>query len=208
MGNIVTVWIQSQGVQFLVGQFQAKKVEESNWDSFSQSVLQRKENITRENYIKESFSHPEMKRTAQLLSEGKKINGDHWKHLMKTYLWKLTINDKYELKDYLASYLNGEQLYIYAGENQLEKARPAPYELEVYFYGNGHGLQHFSLRFDKKEILEGFMKMALTAPMDSPIDFHLEISDDLKQLTAFLIKGNTKIELHKIKGSRERLYYN
>lgn len=206
--GLVTVWIISSGTQFLLAQFQANKVEEPNWDYFSQRALQLNRKFTREEYIKEILSRPEMRQTAQELSDGKKPSSAFWKQLMKTYNWQLTLSDGFILKDYLAWYLNGEQFFTYTLDNQLAKKRPVPYDLNIYFEGNGHSLQRFNLVFDKEEIKQAFTQMSLTPPLEQPINFHLQISKDLKKAGAFLIKGDNKIELHKVKGARVKLYNN
>ncbi len=207
-GGLVTVWIRGGhgSEQFLLAQFQAKKVEEPNWDYFSQRVLKRQKTISREDYIKEVLSRPTMQQTAKELAEGKKPSSEYWQQLMKTYPWQLTLSEGFTLKGYSTWYQNGEKYYTYQQDNQLAKNRPVPRDFTFYFEGNGHTLQRFDFIPDAEEIKQAFAEIALTSPLEAPIDLHLEISKDIKQLDAFLIKGDTKIELKNIKVRRVRLY--
>lgn len=205
-GGLVTVWIGNGAEQFLLAQFQAKKVEEENWDYFSQRVLKRQQKISREDYIKEIFSRPTMQQTAKELGEGKKPSSTYWQQLMKTYPWQLTLSEGFTLKGYSAWYLNGEKYYTYQQDNQLAKNRPVPRDFTFYFEGNGHTLQRFDFIPDPEEIKQAFATLALTPPLDEPMNLHLVIAKDIKNLDAFLIKGDNKIELKHIKVRRVRLY--
>lgn len=204
-GGMVNVWVTSTGEQYLIAQFQAKKVEESNWDDFSKKVLVGRD-ISRQDYIKQSLVHPSMSQTKQELEKGKPLNASFWQKLMKTYQWQLIINKDFILTDYLAWYVNGEKFFTYQNDNQLSQKRAVPYDFSFYFEDKNKELHRFDLTIDQQEIVQGFERIALTPPLDTPINLCIEITPDLKGLSAFLVKGNTKLELHKMKGQYPELY--
>lgn len=214
-GGLVSVWVSGGGEKFLVAQFQAKKmVVEPQWEVFYKSTqyswyMPREEFRTfmmegMDDYIKKSFKgKAERFNTVQTGT----LTSIPWQAAMKTYPWYLTINDPYfTLRDYVANYVNGEFKYTYFDDNQLAKNRAVPYQISYYYQEkqNNNKLTRGMITFDADEIMQGFKKMNLTPPLDAPINLYLDFND--KSLSAYLVKGNQKLELTKISAERPDLY--
>lgn len=127
-GGLVTIWVFGDGEQFLLTQFQAKKIEEPNWDKFIQPALGEK--ISRKDYLayQKNLKNGGSALNANIRQEvlDHKVPGaEPWLRLMKTYSWVLKTNDLYKLKDYETTYVNGEQYYTYQNQDQT-KLRAIP----------------------------------------------------------------------------------
>lgn len=209
--GLVTVWISGGGEIYLLGQFQAHKVDEPDWDSFAKSTLQWRELPNRQDFIKERLNDPDsaMSTIKAQLAAGKLPSSAPWKRFMHTYHWSLTVNDEFILKDYWAWYINGEKLYSYDGVKQTAP-KAVPYFISFYIASNDSKkqLNRLNIEFDKEEIMAGFEQLTKAGSLTDDITLHLNIDPDFKELHAFLIKGNKSLELNNINPSLEDLYNN
>lgn len=78
----------------------------------------------------------------------------------------------------------------------------------IFLEDKNQTLQHFELTFDQEEIKQGFAKIAVIEPQYEPIKLHLELTENQKELGAYLIKGENKIELHHFEVSHPKRLYN
>ena len=219
-GGLVTVWVKSGGEQFLVGQFFANKMtQEPDWNLFYRRALSRTSRVIepRDKYIEQMIKKSELFVKNTLKGKAERFNTQQtkkpytaqpWLKTMKNYHWLLSLNNGFVLKDYLTWYVNGEKVFTYSGENQLATPRAVPYDFTFYFEdARNNQLKRIDMTFDADEIMELFQKVALTPPLDDPINLHIEIAPDYKQISIFVSKGKTKIELKKVlKAALNKLY--
>lgn len=211
-GGLVTVWIKGAGNTYVLAQFQAHKVEETDWTNFSR-VLQRgkKSSISRMDYIKERLSDPDTvmgRETQQEIDNGTvPTDSAPWKRFMNTYRWVLTVNDEFALKDYFARYTTAEQYYTYSDENQYTlKPRPVPKYLSYYIEDKTGQLHRLNLYLDPEETMSAFEKLSKESASAELIKLHLSIDSAVKNIDVFLIKDKQSIELKKIRGQIDDLY--
>lgn len=212
-GGLVTVWINGAGNIYVLAQFQARKVEENDWASFSE-VLQRGKNfsISRADYIKERLTDPDTvmgRETQQEIDKGTvPKDSAPWKRFMNIYHWVLTVNDEFILKDYFTRYVTAEQYYTYANEDQYAlKPRPVPKYLSYYLEDkNSKKLHRLNLYLDPEETMSAFETLSKGGISMEPIKLHLSIDSAVKNIDVFLIQDKQSIELKKIKGQIDDLY--
>lgn len=211
-GGLVTVWIRGAGNVYVLAQFQARKVEENDWASFSR-VLQRGKHFTisRADYIKERLTDPDTvmgRETQQEIAKGTvPINSAPWKRLMNSYAWVLTVNDEFTLTDYFTRYSTAEQYYTYRTEDQYAlKPRPVPKYLSYYILDKNKQLHRLNLYLDLEETMSAFETLATENASNETIKLHLSIDSAVKNIDVYLMKGKQSIELKKIKGQIDDLY--
>lgn len=204
-GGLVTIWVSNDGEQFLLTQFQAKKIEEPNWDSFIQPVLGKK--ISRKDYLasKMNLKNGGSALNANIRQEvlDHKVPGaEPWLRLMKTYSWVLKTNDLYELKDYETTYVNGEQYYTYQNQDQT-KPRAIPKSLVTLMEDRKtHQIIRLDYDINQDEIINAFEKLAKEQGSE-PIQIYLDIDEKLTNANLYLIKGSQKIEIKQVVVDRE-----
>lgn len=205
--GLVTIWIWGGGEVHLFMQFQAKKVEEPNWDRFIQNTFGEK--ISRKDFLAYQM---DLKNGNAALNENvrreviqKKIPGvDHWLRLMKTYSWILKGNDFFTLKDYQTNYVNGEQYFTHQGQDQTPP-RSVPLAFIAFLRNQQtHKDIRADLDLDQEETIEAFEAVA-KEPGNEPIQFDIDIHPDMKEIGLFVSKGAHKIELHKFKAIQRDL---
>lgn len=212
-GGLVTVWINIGGERYILAQFQAKKVDEPNWDQFTQ-VLQRGKNyhISREDFIQERLTETNTdmgKYTQQEITEGKlPTDSAPWKRMMLTYPWVLGVNDEFTLKDYYTRYTSAEHYYTYQDQNQLTlPPRPVPIYLSYYIEeAQTKTLHRLNLYLDPEETMSAFAQLNKVNPQSAPIELFLSIDQAVRDIDVYVIKGQQTIELKKIQGQIDDLY--
>lgn len=220
-GGLVTIWVNAEGEQFLVGQFYAEKMQtEPDWNLFYRRAISKisriieprisfiEDTIQRsKSYIKDVYKgKPERFNTHQTK---KPYTAEPWLKTMKKYHWYLSLNEGFALKDYLTWYVNGEKIFTYTGDNQLATTRAVPYNFTFYFTDtlNNNKLKRIDITFDSDEIMEIFQKVSRNSSTDPTINLYIEIDHDYKQVSVFVINGKTKIELKKIhRATLSKLY--
>lgn len=210
--GLVTIWVSSEGEQFLLAQFYAKKMtpeQEPDWKVFYRRALNPIGKVIKpratyvdylikesEDYVKNSLKgKPEKFNTVQTK---KPYTAEPWLRTMKSYHWSLKLNNDFTLKDYLAWFVNGEKIFTYVGDNQLTVKRAAPYDFTIYFTDKNNTLERVDLTLDAEEVMQAFQKIELTPPVGQAITLSVEMAKDYSKLNAYLIKDKTKIELKKI----------
>lgn len=198
-GGLVTVWISGVGERYLVAQFHAKKVENIDWDSFIASALN--ENISRKQYLAYQMQ-AKGKNSYRVISdeiqkeikENKVPDSSPWLRLMHKYPWILKVNSPFILKNYLATYVNGEQYYFRKDQDLL---RAVPLEF-ITFLENTTTKEavRIDFTFDQDEMINDFEELSKD-PSSIPIEMYFDMNQDMTQVSVFLIKGQHKIELHK-----------
>jgi len=205
--GLVTIWLNGVPEEYLITQFQAKKVEEPNWDGFIQNTFGEK--INRKDFLAYQMDR---KNGNAALNENvrreviqKKVPGvDYWLRLMKTYSWVLKGNDFFTLKDYQTNYVNGEQYFTHQGQDQTPP-RSVPLAFIAFFRNQQtHKDIRADLDLDQEETIEAF-EVAAKEPGNEPIQFDIDIHPDMKEIGLFVSKGSHKIELHKFKAIQRDL---
>lgn len=203
-GGLVTIWVSNDGERHLLTQFQAKKIDEPNWNQFIQPVLGEK--ISRKDYLSEQIRRNDYSVLSENIRQevlNHKVPGaEPWLRLMKTYSWVLKTNDLYKLKDYETTYVNGEQYYTYQNQNQT-KPRAIPKSLITLMEDHKtHQIIRLDYEFNQDEIIDAFEKLAKDTGSE-PIQLYLDVDAKLSKVDLYLIKGSQKIEIKQVGISRE-----
>lgn len=212
-GGLLTIWISGAGEKYLLAQFQANKVD-MNWDSFMKreyGYIMSRYNFqppTREQYIQERLEKIAPPKNGKLATDA-----TPWLRYMQSYPWHLKLNHQVQLKDYETRYTNGERYFTYATTNQaLLGSRPIPNTIDLYFVNNQtNKLQRARIKFGSEEtgweeIIKGFEALGNSKPKDQAIELYLSIMLEQNEVEAYLIKGDTKLELLDIKPTLIDLY--
>lgn len=220
-GGLVTVWITGGGEKFLLAQFYAQKMQqEPDWNAFYRRSIDkigepRPKDIFIKYYLQlaQDYIESALNGKAEFFDDSqpasKPLTASPWLRLMKKYDWYLSINDQYfTLRDYRASFTNGELRFVYSGDSQLSKPKSVPDS--IYFFiqnkQNNNIPERIFINFDQDEIMKVFAELALTPPMSEPINLYMNIKPDLSDLQAYVIKGNKKILLKKASPELVDLY--
>lgn len=221
-GGLVTVWAAAEGEQYLVGQFYAKKmINKPDWDDFYKQSINPMASIAKpkQDYIDEITQRSNEFIKKLLNGKAEKFNIEQqepytaqpWLRTMKGYYWKLELNNSFELKDYLAWYVNGEKIFTYFGDDQLAVKRAVPYDFTMYFEdkNNNNELERADFILDPDEVMQAFQEFELIPPLDIPITLFVDIQPDYKKIFFYVVKGNKRVKLNKIlKAQRHDLYNN
>lgn len=218
--GLVTIWVSSGGEQYLLGQFYAKKMaNEPDWDEFYKISIEpiSRVSVPRKDFIKviikntDDFIKKSLNGKAEKfnITQQKPYTAQPWLRTMKGYYWKLELNNYFELKDYLAWYVNGEKIFTYLGDDQLAVKRAVPYDFTMYFEdkNNNNELERADFTLDCDEVMQAFQEFELVPPLDTPISLYVDIQADYKKIFFYVVKGNKRVRLNKVlKAQRHDLY--
>lgn len=221
-GGLVTVWVASEGEQYLLGQFYAKKmVNEPKWNEFYSQSVESISRIptSRQEFIKEIVKNTDdfIKRTLHgkaekfNIEQEKPYTAQPWLRTMKGYYWQLELNKYFRLKDYLAWYVNGEKIFTYFGDDQLAVKRAVPYDFTIYFEDkeNNNELERIDFTLSPDEVMQAFQEFELIPPLDLPVKLYVDIQKEYQGINFYVSKGNKRVKLNNIiKAQRHDLYNN
>lgn len=216
-GGIAFIWITGGNSEetYLLPPIHAKKAE-FNWEVF----MDRAANYTydvdykapeRKTYVQQRLQETAKKTNSPIDTLTNK-DADQWLRYINKYNWQLALSSPFELKDQEIRYINEERRILYAQIDQATLSpRPIPSRLDFFMVNkNTNQLSRILLYFGDSyvdetyeenwtEIITAFEKLNQQLPTNTPITLNLEIPGDMSDLKAFLIKGNTKIELKDIR---------
>lgn len=206
-GGLVTVWMSGNGAHYVVAQFKAHKIDNVDWSEFIIPLMG--EDISREKYLNrqmetegKSYYRVIDNNIQQEIREHRVPGAEPWLRLMHRYSWVLKINNLYDLKFYLTTYVNGEQYYTVQNEQTQSRAIPSKI-ITIIEDHKTHQRIRLDYDFNKDEIINAFEKLAKEQGSE-PIQLYLDIDEKLTKVDLYLIKGSQKIEINQVKISREK----
>ena len=158
--------------------------------------------------------------TVQKLRSGWQPPVDWYLDARITYPWRVAVGSNTRLApEYRAEYINGERRMVFAPEAKImyNQAQPLPEKLYLYVYDKNNRQHLVSIQFysklrnvvepDTSELRDIFKKLYPNRQADNrgqslePNEFttlQMEFTDDLQELSIFVVKGNQRIELKNI----------
>ncbi|MGL4667536.1 MAG: DUF2931 family protein, partial [Saezia sp.] len=131
-GGLAYVWIGGEGEQYLIAEIQADKIAEEPWGWGTFTVNDLRE--TKEQFLARTFKDPDRQRGLEEIKNGTfPWHGEPWKRRMIRYPWRLKGSERFVVKDYLTTYVNGEQFFTYDGVSAMVEGDWAvPYKMVIY----------------------------------------------------------------------------
>lgn len=196
-GGLVVIWVGGGARQTVVGEYQAERIT-MDWTEFAKREFYSPDK-TKEEYrgnilegIKEDEDIPEAEKQA-ILSGNYAKDASYWHQLQQKYLWRLTVNAPFSLKDYRAWYLNGELYYTRGDESAEYKPTPRPDRIRFIIERPEHPLERIDIRFDQEKTIAAFNQFS----QQENLSLSLEIAEDFKSIEIYLEneKRNKRIKL-------------
>lgn len=205
--GVVMVWLTGQN-KVLLGRYQCRETQ-FDWATFMPQA-------DRAEAVEEGLDEAKMPAAVRAQIAAGKLTAKQWDDYLPRYPWKLEFNQKLQLYDYSAHYLNAEviayptvpdpkgpgaDLNATAFRQHLLAAsdKPVPKYLLLFVRG-AYGDQH-QIRldpFDETETMGAFRTLHAAAP-GQPITLHVEVDSLFRKGTLTLRQGSQRIELHKTK---------
>ena len=189
--GLVAVWIGGERQKIQLVSLKAKKID-MPWDEFNKESLGRR--VGRAEFTESAGRKSREKQSIIFKNYGEFLAGkDRWDYFQRKYNYKVSVNDKFILKDYLCVYMNGEKYYTYAKDTGKITQQAMPYQ--IYMYIEREGVRNrIALKYRQDEMAKIFQKI-LGDNSSEPVDFHIEIAENLESIDSYLISKGQKYKI-------------